>query len=111
MPVPFGAPATPRPQTATAGNRTRVETLGGFHHATRPRLLAPSLEISYGVVVSTQDPESCDRGSNPRRRSLFVPSIVPPEWPATRATQRSSIGRACDCRYLRSQGRWFDSGR
>ena len=39
MPVPFGAPATPRPQTATAGNRTRVETLGGFHHATRPRLL------------------------------------------------------------------------
>ena len=24
---------------ATAGNRTRVETLGGFHHATRPRLL------------------------------------------------------------------------
>ena len=23
---------------ATAGNRTRVETLGGFHHATRPRL-------------------------------------------------------------------------
>ena len=25
--------------------------------------------------------------------------------------QRSSIGRACDCRYLRSQGRWFDSGR
>ena len=27
---------------ATAGNRTRVETLGGFHHATRPRLLLPS---------------------------------------------------------------------
>ncbi len=25
--------------------------------------------------------------------------------------QRSSIGRACDCRCLRSQGRWFDSGR
>ena len=28
--------------TATAGNRTRVETLGGFHHATRPRLLTCS---------------------------------------------------------------------
>ncbi len=31
--------------------------------------------LSHGVVVSTQDPESCDRGSNPRGRiivALFV---------------------------------------
>lgn len=44
-------------------------------------------------------------GSNPSVSTFFfVQSPV-------RAPQRSSIGRACDCRCLRSQGRWFDSGR
>ena len=32
----------------------------------------PARRLSHGVVVSTQDPESCDRGSNPRGRS-FAP--------------------------------------
>ena len=30
--------------------------------------------VSHGVVVSTQDPESCDRGSNPRGRILVEPN-------------------------------------
>ena len=36
---------------ATAGNRTRVESLGGIHHATRPRLL---LEVFFchGLLMS-----------------------------------------------------------
>ena len=35
-------------KSATAGNRTRVETLGGFHHATRPRLLPQALSRGLG---------------------------------------------------------------
>ena len=41
--------------SATAGNRTRVETLGGFHHATRPRL-PPALVTGWpsGLRRQTQ---------------------------------------------------------
>ena len=33
-------------KVATAGNRTRVESLGGIHHATRPRLLLKDMVLT-----------------------------------------------------------------
>ena len=41
--------------------------------------------VSHGVVVSTQDSESCDRGSNPRGRT-FAPKATP-AWIRTRVAR------------------------
>ncbi len=113
-------------------SRTRSE-----NHATRPlsrcraakTMQPPGIEpgskpwegsimpLDHGCVGKRTGSWSC-WGSNPGP-SPYQSDALPTELhdPAPlvaaqqRSPQRSSIGRACDCRCLRSQGRWFDSGR
>ena len=58
---------------ATAGNRTRVETLGGFHHATRPRLPGAAGMRSAGAGCRLQ---TCRRGDPQRFDSAFPASAL-----------------------------------
>ena len=50
--------------------------------------------ISHGVVVSTQDPESCDRGSNPRGRTFAAPTL---EKKGTPGFEPGTIRTAAEC--------------
>ena len=72
---------------ASTRRRSSVRIRVGVTFETRART------VSHGVVVSTQDPESCDRGSNPRRRSF--------ELSFGRAARGAAVPRAAvECKHL-----------
>ena len=48
--------------------------------------------VSHGVVVSTQDPESCDRGSNPRGRTFSTGRVAQGIAPGS-PTQKRDLRR------------------
>ena len=83
---------------ATAGNRTRVETLGGFHHATRPRLLLlaaiPAAAPGGWQPVAWLNGRALDFGSNGcrfescrDRLSMSVSGLVVEWLPATESAR------------------------
>ena len=53
-------------KSAPPGNRTRVNTLGGYHHATRPAARLRTVILQPYRGLATDFKKWTNRGSNPR---------------------------------------------